>query len=156
MDSLHSTISPLSWLLNMSYVAAFLGTLAYLGFQPESIGIFVVLVVLDVIFGTIRAAIVDGCGTVRSAILSKGIIAKMLLLGVPVTCALGLKGVGFSPDLLAQSVVNVLILSETYSVLGNIHSAMYKVPKNEFDAVQWILRFIKKLLDRALRDNVIS
>ena len=156
MDTAAQTLTPLAILKNLTYVVAFLSAISWLGFEPQSVSIFIVLMTLDVIFGTIRAGVVDGCSRIKSAVLSKGILAKMLLLGVPVTCALGLKGVGFSPDLLAQAVVNVLILSETYSVLGNIHSAMYKVPKNEFDAVQWILRFIKKLLDRALRDNVIS
>jgi len=149
-------MTPLSIVMNAGYVATFFSSLAWLGFNPQSLAVFIILMVLDVIFGTIRAGVVDGWTHVKSALLSKGIMAKMLLLGVPVTCALGLKGVGYSPEILAQAVINVLILSETYSVLGNIHSAMYKVPKNEFDAVAWLLTMIKAMLDRALRNNTIS
>lgn len=154
MDTIAHTFTPIAALKNATYIAAFFSAAVWLGFEPQSIGIFIALMTLDVVFGTIRAGIVDGGRSIRSALLSRGIIAKLLLLGVPVTCALALKGVGYSPQLLAQGVVNVLILSEAYSVLGNIHSALTRTPKNEFDAVAYVLSLIKTLLDKATRSSI--
>lgn len=154
MEPATNILTPVAVLKNISYVAAFFATAAWLGFKPESLSIFIVLMILDVIFGTIRAGVVNGGGSIKSALLSRGVLAKLLLLGVPVTRALALKGVGYSPEMLAQGVVNVLILSEAYSILGNIHSALTLKPKNEFDAVAYILGFIKTLLDKATRSNI--
>lgn len=154
MDTITHTLTPMAALKNLSYVAAFISAAAWLGFEPESITIFMILMTLDIVFGTIRAGVVDGWRSVRSALLSRGVVAKLLLLGVPVTCALAIKGVGYPPEILAQGVVNVLILSEAYSVLGNIHSALSRAPKNEFDAVAYVLSLIKTLLDKATRTSI--
>ena len=151
-----TTLPPLAVAKNVGYIAAFFVGTTWLGFEPQSVAIFATLMTLDVVTGVARAYLVQGGTSVRSAILSKGIIAKLLLLLVPIAAALALKGVGFQPQLLAQGVINILILSEAYSILGNIHSALTRSVKNEFDAVAVVLNVIKKALDNTIRDKNVT
>lgn len=156
METTITTAAPMVAIKNLGYVLVFVASTSWLGFEPQSVGIFMGLMTLDIIFGTVRAGIVDGPQRIRSAIFSKGIIAKLMLLGVPIACALALRGIGFNTTPLAQGIINILILSETYSILGNIHSVITRKPKNEFDAVAYILSFIKTLLDKTVRDNTLT
>ena len=131
-------------LKNSSYVLAFMASVEYLGFNPEVLVIFTILMVIDLITGIVRSIMVDGGSTFTSTAIRDGIFKKILLLGAIFTLGLAGRGVGFDLSPLIQASITVLILAETYSILGNIHSARTGKTKNEFDAVSFIL---KKLLD---------
>ena len=145
-----STIS-LVQIKNMSYVAVYFATAEYLGFSTETTLALTILMIIDVATGITRSAMVEGTGSVRSSIWTRGILAKLLLITAIFSVALASKSVGIQAIVLANGALNVLLLSELYSILGNIYSIKNKQPKTEFDAVAWMLSQIKELLSRSLK-----
>lgn len=148
---INEPLSTVAIIKNFSYVLAFVGSLEWLGLNPQSVTIFATLMVIDVITGVTRAAIVEGGQSVRSAILKRGILAKLLVLTALFSVALTGKGVGFDISTLVQSAVNVLILGELYSILGNIYSVRSGKHKVEFDAVAFLLARVRELIEKALK-----
>jgi toxin secretion/phage lysis holin len=146
-----SHIAYFTWIKNISYVAAFFAFGEYLGFETEIMGIFVLLMILDIITGVIRAYVVEGGTALRSAIGTRGILAKLLLMAAIFSVALAGKGVGIEAEALANGAMGVFILSEMYSILGNIHSTKTRKPKAEFDAVTWILGQVRILLEKTIK-----
>jgi hypothetical protein len=136
---------------NFSYVAIFIASVQYLGFNPESLSILSMLMTLDMMTGIARAAVVEGGKAIRSAIFRKGILAKFLLFTGLLSVALMAKGLGFESTNYAQGIINVLMLGEAYSTLGNIHSAKTGQPKVEFDAVVWMLNKVKRIIDKVIK-----
>lgn len=153
MNTLQATIDAggIALAKNASYAVAFILSLEYFGFRPESIYVFATLMMIDVVTGVIRSSIVDGGKSIRSSTLQNGLLSKLLLMLVPFTIALAGKGVGFEMQGVAQGAVTILILSEAYSIVGNIHSALTRKPKQEYDAVALILSGIKSLLEKVAR-----
>lgn len=145
--------SPLSvaYIKNVSYIGVFFVTAEYLGFSVEVTSIFVSLMMLDVFTGVIRAYTLDGGRAIRSSIGTRGILAKVLLITALFSVALASKAVGIEAAPLANGAMNVLILSELYSILGNIRSIKTKQPKAEFDAVTWMLTQVKTLLEKTIK-----
>ncbi|MCK4500908.1 phage holin family protein [Candidatus Babeliales bacterium] len=138
------------WVLlkNGMYIPAFV---LAAGISVNAINALAVLVMLDTVLGILKVVKIDGWRSVTSRRLAGGVISKLVLLLVPVTLALASLGVGVDIKWLVQSSITVLILSETYSVLGNIHSINTGKETPEFDAVQFILLRIKSLLDKLTR-----
>lgn len=148
---MHEPLSTVSLIKNFSYVVAFVASLEWLGLSPQAITIFAALMVIDVITGITRAFLVSGGQSVRSATLKRGILAKLLVLAALFSVALTGKGVGFDISHLVQAAVNVLILGELYSILGNVHSVRTGNQKVEFDAVAFLLARVKELINKALK-----
>lgn len=136
---------------NLSYVVAFFSMAEYLGFSTEITSIFVALMIIDVLTGVTRAAVVDGVSAIRSAIGTRGILAKLLLITAIFSVALAGKGVGIEAAALANGAMGVLVLSELYSILGNIHSIRTRKPKSEFDSVTWMLAQVRALLEKTIK-----
>lgn len=133
---------------NMSYVAAFVASVEWLGFNAQSLSIYMALMFLDVATGVTRAAIVDGCRSVKSSIGIRGVLSKILVLTGLFSLGLAGKGVGFDMSPLVQGAVTVFILAELYSILGNIYSIRTKKRKVEFDAIAWLLHQVRETLMR--------
>lgn len=146
-----TTVMSISAIKNISYVAMFIAGAEYLGFNAEALSILGVLMLIDIFTGIIRAATVEGMRSIRSAVLKKGVIAKLLLLSGLLSVGIAAKGFGLELEHFAQGIVSVLILGELYSILGNIHSVRTGEPKHEFDAVVWMLNKVKLLLDKVIR-----
>lgn len=141
----------LTVLKNLSYIAAFFAFGEYLGFETEVMAIFVSLMIIDVFTGVVRAYVVEGGKAVRSAIGTRGILAKVLLITAIFSVALAGKGIGVEAVAFANGAMGVLILSEAYSILGNIHSSRTRKPKAEFDAVTWMLAQVRFLLEKTIK-----
>lgn len=138
-------------LKNLSYVAVFMVSLEWLGFSPQAMWIFAALMVIDVFTGIIRSARLNGCASIKSSAAKRGLISKILTITALFSVALAGKGVGFDMSGMLQGAVNVFILAELYSILGNIHSARTCEPKVEFDAVAFMLKQVKALLDKLVK-----
>lgn len=134
---------------NSTYVAAFVLANQYMGYHPESMAILMTLMLVDTITGTIRSGVVNGGPSVTSTIGTKGLLSKILLLTSIFSFGFAMKGIGFELEnirSLMHSVVVVFILSEVYSVVGNVHSTLTRKPKAEYDALAWLLRLIRDTL----------
>ena len=107
--------------------------------------------ILDVITGVSRAFCNDGGPSIKSAILRKGLLAKFLLFSGLFSMALTAKGLGYDSTVYAQGIINVIMIGELFSILGNIYSIKTGEPKMEFDALAWMLGRVKALLDKVTR-----
>lgn len=145
------SISAYSFFKNLSYVATFIASAEWLGLNHEALLVFAALMLIDIATGVIRVAVVDGGKAVLSSALKRGITSKFLVLTAIFSVAITGKGVGFEMDGLIQAAVNVLILGELYSILGNIHSARTGSKKVEFDAVAFILGKVREMLEKVVK-----
>ncbi len=145
------SMSTIAMIKNFSYVLAFIASVEWLGLNPLAVTIFSGLMIIDVVTGVTRAILVTGGHSVRSAVLKRGIVAKLLVLTALFSVALAGKGIGFEMGTLVQASVNVLILGELYSILGNIHSVRTGNQKVEFDAVSFLLDSVRGLLSKVMK-----
>ena len=136
----------LTFMKNTSYGVVFLTSVAYLGIAPTSVVILTFLVLSDVVTGVLKSATLSGWGSIRSSVMERGIIAKLLLILVPFVVALAGRGVGVDIGFFSQGAINVLVLSEAYSILGNIYCVRTGRPTSEFDAVAYSLNSIRSVL----------
>lgn len=132
-------------LKNLGYIPA-----VFLGLSTESYGILAGLMILDTITGVIRAGVVHGWRSVNSHNLSFGILSKMCLILVPLIVALAGRGAGFDLTLVAKGALSILILSEAYSILGNVQSIRIRKDIVEFDAINFLLVRLRKGLEKLL------
>ena len=95
----------------------------------------------------IRSFVVNGGSSITSSVGIRGLLAKILTITAIFSFALAAKGVGFNVGSTIQGVVMVFTLAETYSIIGNVNSAITGKAKVEFDAVAYMLQKVKDLLD---------
>jgi len=138
-------ITTLTILKNMGYIPA-----VFLGLSTESYGILAALMIVDTITGVTRAGVVHGWRSVNSHNLSFGILSKMCLILVPLIVALTGRGSGLDLTLVAKGALSAIILSEAYSILGNVQSIRIRKDIQEFDAINFILVKLRKMLEKLL------
>lgn len=131
---------------NALYIPAFI-----LGLSTDVYGILGVLMILDVITGIARSGTIHGWNSVTSRVAEVGIVAKVFIFLVPMVLALTAKGAGFDLHFVASGALTVLVLSEGYSILGNIQSIYLKKDLQEFDAINFILTRIRDIVERIIR-----
>lgn len=93
-------------------------------------------------------SIVDGGKNIESRRLRKGLAAKLLLLLMILSIGIATKVIGYDAIHYVQGAVTVIALGELYSIIGNVHSARTGRPKVEFDAVAFILKKLRDILDK--------
>lgn len=99
----------------------FMGLLVYLELDKESIQILCYLLVIDYVIGIIKSIRFNFFDYQR---MISGIVAKSLILLVPITLAFMFKGIKLF-DLFGgyvNTVISLLIIAETISILINIAS----------------------------------
>ena len=133
---------------NTTYGVAFLFSADFLGFDAQAGLVLGILMVVDVVTGIIRSAIVNGGPTVTSSIGTRGLLKKVLTISGLISFALAFKGIGFAPEIPISGIVSVFILAELYSIIGNVHSALTKQTKSEYDAVKYLIEFVGGALER--------
>ena len=75
-----------------------------------------------------------------------GLISKLSLIIVPLVVAMGAKALGADSHYVLTSGMYILILSEVYSIIGNVYSARTKEEFPEYDALAMIGKQIRNLL----------
>lgn len=112
----------------------------------QSVAILSVFLVLDVITGIISSVRVYGTGKLNSKTFSFGILFKFLILFIPIIVVWTGKGIGLDLLMFAVWAINMLIVSEALSIIGNISTIKTGEPVKEIDAVNIILGKFKKIL----------
>jgi toxin secretion/phage lysis holin len=135
---------------NLSYVPAFI---VGIGLSWDSTAILAVLMLVDTFIGVLRSMLLHGGNSFRSRLLAHGIISKMLVLFVPIMVVY--VGIGVKLDFLpiARGILDVLILSEAYSILGHIQSIRTRQDVKEFDAISMVLRKLREMLEKMLANS---
>jgi hypothetical protein len=147
------TINIWAWLKNSSYVVAFVSGLAYLNITPISVFVLTILILTDVVTGIIKSGFIYGGESIKSSIMERGIIAKGLIILIPLLIAGAGKGVGIELGDVAQGIITVLIFSELYSILGNINATRTGKDSQEFDAIGWVIAGLKNVLKNVIKDE---
>ncbi len=106
--------------------------------------------IVDTITGVVRSAYLHGGRSIRSHVLAAGVLAKMLLILVPLIVAWAGEGVGLNLTSVAGAALSVFILSEAYSILGNIYAIHTKKELTEFDAVAGVLKMLRNTIEKLI------
>ena len=136
--------------INFLYIP-FISLLQYLNLDGEVIAIFSVLLVLDIVTGWFKVLSLGM--KPRSWRLANGIISKVVMIIIPLVMALGAKAIHVDITGLFYIVIDALILSEVYSILGNIYTINTKKHVEEFDVLSKILKLIRNTLNKMLKDS---
>jgi hypothetical protein len=131
----------------------FAGIVGATGLSHQAIVILGVLMILDVITGIARSGTVSGWRSITSMRLSAGVIAKLLMMIIPLVIAIAGIGAGIDLAFVASSSLSILIMSEAYSVLGNIYGVATKKQAVEFDAIGYILGRFREILEAMLQST---
>ncbi len=124
-----------------------------LGLPLESFNILLVFCALDIVTGVVRSYVLNGGHSITSKRFSVGLISKMMLLMIPLILAWTGKGAGVDLLFLAKGALSVLIVSESYSIFGNIYSIHTGKNQKEFDAIAFLLEKIQKTLLTLIKEH---
>lgn len=135
---------------NLSYIPVFI---IGLGLSWESTAILGAFMLIDTVVGVLRSMILHGGNSFRSRLLAHGIVSKMLVLFVPILIVYA--GLGVRLDFLpiASGILDVLILSEAYSILGHVQSIRTGKDVKEFDAISMVLKNLRTMLEKLLANS---
>ncbi|MGE4396052.1 MAG: phage holin family protein [Sulfurimonas sp.] len=120
------------------------GMLTYLGLNGESFFLFSVLLIIDYMTGVAKAYRLGHY--ITSNKMKYGVLSKLSLLLIPVVLAIGAKAVGADFKTILMSGVNILVISEVYSCIGNIYSIHTKKELPEYDVVAILGKRIRNVL----------
>jgi len=123
-----------------SYISWFL---TYIGLDHEAIAIFTTLIVIDYVTGIWKAKTLKE--SITSHKMKYGIVSKLSLIILPITLALAAKISNENTTVFFNWGINLLIVSETYSIIGNIYSIRTGKELPEWDVIA--------LLGKKIRDK---
>lgn len=128
-----------------NFVVIFISSLlAYLNIEKDPIMLLSILLVIDYFTGLHKARTLGH--SITSNKMKYGVVSKLMLLLIPMVLAIGAKGVGADFDFVLLVGINILIISEVYSIIGNIYSSRTKEEFPEWDAVAMIGKMIRNIL----------
>ncbi len=125
------------------------GAFAYLGIEIESFSILMFLMVLDSTLGALKAIRLGR--EFRFKKLLWGIILKLCFLIIPLIIALLGKSLDYDLRHGVSIVISILLVSEAYSILGNIYSVKNKIEVDRVDFVSQLLKTLRATMGRALK-----
>ncbi|RLA77502.1 MAG: hypothetical protein DRG78_17300 [Epsilonproteobacteria bacterium] len=137
-------------LLNFLYIPC-IPLLTYLNIPAESIAILSILLIIDWFTGTLKVFILKG--NLKSYRAIAGMITKASIVLIVLTIGFMAKGVGLDFELYLSLLVSALIISEAYSIIGNIYVCITKEDIEEFDAVASIIKKLRLIIERLLIIN---
>ncbi len=122
----------------MAYLPVFL-----VGISMENYAILAIFMGIDILTGVVKSYHVQGPKSLTSYAMKVGVLSKSCLLLIPVIIAWAGKGVDLDLLWFARGSLAMLILAETYSIIGNIYAINRREEKGEFDAVSFVLKRIR-------------
>ena len=118
--------------------------LAELNHTP--VAILSVFLIFDVLTGVMATVRVDGVRKLSSRTFSFGILYKFFVLLIPMIVVWTGKGIGLDLLMFAIWALNLLIVSEALSILGNIYTIKTGKYSEEVDVVNMIIKKMKEML----------
>lgn len=117
--------------------------LNYFWMTSETLIILTVMLILDWIFWVINAYIQNN---LQSKLMVNWLIKKLTRWCIPFIVIAVLRWAGFENiELIATSILSILIVAEWYSIIWHIYSINYKQALPEIDALKLLLERIAKL-----------
>ena len=121
---------------------------AWLSVPAEEIAILAILLIIDYFTGVLKVFILKG--DLRSYRAIAGMLSKGSILLLVFALAFMAKGIGLDFKLYLALFISALIISETYSIFGNVYSCWTKEDVEEFDAVSMVLKKVRSMIERLL------
>jgi len=119
--------------------------MVYLGIDSEVFTIFGFLILIDFVTGVYKAKTIGE--HISSHRAKYGIISKLSLVFVPLVLALGAKALGQDSKNLLFVGLNLLVISEVYSIIGNIYTIRTTKELPEWDVIALIGKRIRNMFD---------
>jgi hypothetical protein len=137
-----------------SVMAVIAWIFAFLEISLMQVIILFTLMCFDILTGIAKVYRLDK-NTFSFSELKIGFYSKLFYLLVPIILALASKGTSFDNigQWLSNFALSILILSEAYSVLGNIYSFKTKKTVKDIDGVSYLLLFIRRLIKKIIEDK---
>jgi len=120
--------------------------LAFLDISVQSMFLYFVLLIMDLVSGVIASFVLYE--SVTFSRFYSGILTKILLLMIPIVVAILVKIQGDSLLWFITWVILVLAASEGISFVNNVQKARRKKPLPEFDGISLISTKLRELLER--------
>ena len=133
--------------INFAYIPC-VPLITWLGLPLESIVILAILLMIDYVTGVLKVFIIKG--HLRSYRAIAGILTKGSILLLVFTLAFMARGIGLDFELYLKVFISVLIISESYSIFGNVYSCIAKEEIEEFDAVALAIKKVRKVIEKLL------
>ena len=125
--------------------------LLYLNLPIEPMVVLAVLLLIDYTTGVLKVFILKG--SLRSYRAIAGLLTKGSILLLVLALAFMAKGINLDFQLYLKIFISVLIISETYSIFGNVYSCLTKEEIEEFDAVAIVIKKVRKGIEKMLLIN---
>ena len=116
--------------------------LTYTGIDTEVFGIFSAMIVVDFVTGIGKARQLGQSITSNKA--KYGVLSKFSLVLLPIVMAAGAKAIGQDAGTLFVWGMNLLIVSEVYSVIGNIYALRTGIELPEWDVISLLGKRIRE------------
>ncbi len=138
-----------SVLMNIAYVP-FIACCVYLQLSWESMTFLAILLLIDFITGIAKVYIINK-KELKSYRAIAGIISKTSILLIPLVLSIAAKQVGYDMRLFTDAIISMLILAETFSIIGNIRSIHTGKRVEEIDAISFVLTKVSKVVEALLK-----
>lgn len=125
--------------------------LLWLNLPIDPVAILTILLLIDYITGVLKVFVLKG--HIRSYRAIAGMLTKGSILLLVFALAFMAKGINLDFKLYLEIFVSVLIISETYSIFGNVYSCIAKEEIEEFDAVALAIQKVRKVIEKILLIN---
>ena len=129
--------------LNIAWWVTLWALLNYFWMSSETLIILTVMLILDWVFGVVNAYMLDN---LQSKLMVNWLIKKLTRWCIPFIVIAVLRWAGFENiELIATSILSILIVAEWYSIIWHIYSINYKQSLPEIDALKLLIERIAKL-----------
>lgn len=132
-----------------SAIAPLTAALVWCGVDAEKMFVLAILMGIDLIAGLVKAFKLGEDVTSRK--LSAGVLAKVLVLTIPLVLALTAKGVAIDLLWLVTWSLSALVVSECYSIIGNIYAIKTGQKVREIDALSYLVKGVGRILEGILK-----
>jgi len=123
----------------------------YLGIDTEAFTMFSILLIIDYVSGLMKARAINE--SITSNKMKYGIVSKLSLIIIPLVLAIGGKGMNVDMTSLLFVSMNILVLSEVYSIISNIYAIRNKEELPEYDVVSIIGKKVRNTLIKLVGGN---
>lgn len=139
------TESTVSYKALFSLYQLHLGILVtYLGLNGESFSLLAVLLLIDYVTGILKARAIEE--SITSNRMKYGIVSRLSLLLIPIVLAIGAKATGADFKFVLLVGINMLVISEVYSIISNIYAIRTRQELPEYDVISILGKKIRAFL----------
>lgn len=147
---MHEATSTAKFIFN--FIMIFLSSVfTYLDLNGETMGLYILLQVIDYITGIYKANALNE--SITSNKMKYGAASKLLLLLIPFSLAIAAKAIEMDVSIVLSWSITILILSEVYSIIGNIYAARTKQELPEYDAVAMIGKKVRDFMIKIAKSS---